>query len=143
MCGNCDIVPPVVLAPVEVFTGVPLQKVMQVQRRLENGVYTRTGKIPAGGILLGCEHRKENIFHLTKGSLILWDKKNGMRHVTAPFSEVTVPGIQRVGFALDEVEGCNILKTEKLTVEEAEAEMFFPFVEPPGVMDELQKLLCG
>ena len=114
---------------------------LQVEHHFRDGVYTRAGKFKAGSIVLGFKHRKKNILHISKGKLVLWDNINGTRTITAPHSEISVPGIQRAAFALEDVEGCNILETEETTVAGVESELFEPF-QTPEIDEKFVKQLC-
>jgi hypothetical protein len=144
MCGNCDIVPAesreVIVQKIEsLLVGAKLE-FMNVQHYFHNGVYTRSGKITAGEIIIGAKHRAKNVFHISKGKIIVWDEFNGVRTLTAPYSEISKPGIQRIGYALEDVEGCNIFETDKTTVLEVETEMLFPFTVPIGAGDKILKI---
>ena len=135
------------------------EKVAEINRKLDGfkaefldvvhtfsaGVYTRTGKFKKGEVIIGTKARVENILTIYRGSLLVWDSENGVRRITAPFSEVTPPGRQRIGIALEDVEGANIRPTTATTVEAVENEMFHPLTIPsnPGeiIMQMTEKLL--
>jgi hypothetical protein len=142
MCGNSEIlIAENSVAPGEIavnemteakleYLNEKLSALPQVEigtkHNFSGGVYTRSGLIPATTLIIGRKHKAKNIFHLSKGEIIVWDKFHGVRKLIAPFSEVTLPETQRVGYAITDVEGCNIFETEKTKVEEVEAEMLYP-----------------
>lgn len=114
---------------------------MPVTHKLENGVYTRSAKIPKGELIIGAEHRKKSVFHVSKGKIVNWDNVHGLRIFNAPFSEVTLPGMQRMGFALEDSEGCNICETEKTDIAEIESEMVMPFKVRSDCAERLIEIL--
>lgn len=65
------------------------------------GMYVRELTIPAGGVIVGKMHAKENVFLLAKGDMTVWTEQ-GVRRVQAPFLVVTKPGDKRVGYAHEE-----------------------------------------
>lgn len=143
MCGNCDIVPAVEDAYAVVRD--KLVAAMQLEHHFDNGVYTRTGRWPAGLLVVGRQHRAKNILHISKGKIAVWDKFHGGRILTAPFSEMSIPGIQRIGIVLEDFEGSNIFETTAKTVEDVEQEMLLPFSPPENCRSEIAGLcaLCG
>lgn len=133
MCGNCEIVwpeKPEPMAKIESLLANAKPAFMEVTHTFKGGVYTRTGKIAAGEIIIGAKHRAKNILNIYKGKIAVWDNINGFRILTAPHSEISFPGIQRIGIGIEDVEGCNIFETEKTTVDEVENEMLYPFTLP-------------
>jgi hypothetical protein len=133
MCGNCDVIDPrsQLVAEFDKLCALYEPKKLVVTHTFFNGIYTRTGRIAAGCVIIGCKHRAKNIFHIAKGKVVVWDEINGMRTLTAPYSEFTQPGMQRIGIVQEELEGSNIFETQKTTVSEVESEMLFPFSLPP------------
>jgi hypothetical protein len=118
---------------------------MDVTHTLTAGVYTRTGRVKAGQVIIGFKHRARNIFTLYRGSVAVWDADNGVRVINAPYSEITPPGRQRIGVVLSDIEGANIFETGAKNHEQAEAEMLFPFsmVDDAGeiIMQMSEKIL--
>lgn len=127
MCGNVDIAYPKSsqLELIQRIAALP-QEPIEVTHRVQDGLYTRRGKVSAGKLIVGCKHRAKNIFHLSKGKVIVWDKFHGTRTLEAPYSEMTIPGTQRLGFTITEIEGCNLFETAKTNVEDIEREMLYP-----------------
>ena len=122
---------------------------MDVTHTFGTGIYTRTGRVKKGEFILGAKHKAANVFTLYRGSVMVWDADNGVRLLRAPYSEITPPGRQRIGFALEDFEGANIFTTTATTVDEVEREMLFPFQIPanPGELvmqlsEKAQQLLA-
>ena len=151
MCGDCNIAePPAVTvqadAKSKIYSGFELDALLNLKHAFNAGVYTRRGsvKVPpgmAGVLIIGREWKVPHIFHVAKGNLLLWDKFNGFRHVTGPYSEFSPAGCQRVGWVIDEFEGCNIVRCSATNRAQAEDELLEPFVDPPGLSEKLIKLL--
>ena len=151
MCGDCEIAaaPVAVLAPAppsKIYGGAEMDALLNLQHRFGSGVYTRSGslKVPdgmAGVLIIGREWKVPHTFHVAKGNLLLWDKFHGFRHVTGPYSEFSQAGTQRIGWVLDEFEGCNIVACAATNVAQAEDELLAPFEEPPGLSEQITKLL--
>lgn len=144
MCGNCEIIQPTPETTVEkiaVSRVFSQAEFMDVKHTFKDGIYTRTGKIAAGEIIIGTKHRAKNILHIAKGKIAVWDNLNGFRVLTAPHSEISLPGIQRVGIGIEDTEGSNIFETDKTTVEEVENEMLFPLTLPENLAENLAGLL--
>jgi hypothetical protein len=151
MCGNVDIAPPAVevmppeqaaaIASIDAMLAGMTFDFMNVRHTFGEGIYTRTGIIAAQSLIIGAKHRAANVFHIARGKILVWDEFHGTRLLEGPFSEMTKPGTQRIGFALTEVEGSNIFQTEKTTAAEVEAEMLFPFVLPADAGKKVFNLL--
>jgi len=134
MCGNCEIVTTDGRAEQAARLDSLLcgykPDFMAVTHTFRDGVYTRTGKVLAGALIIGAKHRARNIFHLARGSVWVWDATHGVRLLTAPHSEVTEPGTQRIGLVVTDIEGSNIFETSATTADDVEKEMLFPFTLP-------------
>ncbi|MGZ5053319.1 MAG: hypothetical protein ACXWAT_00090 [Methylobacter sp.] len=86
------------------------------------GVYVREMFIPAGTVLTGKIHNKENISILAQGTIRVTNGTDSMR-ITAPHVMVDQPGIKRLGYAETDVTFINVLRSDKTTVEELEKEL--------------------
>lgn len=149
MCGNVDILPP---APVVALPAPDMAAqldalfadfephFMDVTHTLANGVYTRTGHGLPGEIWIGAVHKARNILHLFKGKIAVWDTVRGFHVMTAPHSEISPPGIRRIGIILEEVEGANIFETTAENWEQAEAELAEPMTVPANIGQKLLDL---
>lgn len=86
------------------------------------GVYVRSMFIPAGTVLTGAIHNKENISILAQGSIRV---TNGTESVliTAPHIMVDKPGIKRLGVSETDVTFINVLRTDLTDIDELEKEL--------------------
>ena len=144
MCGNVEIIPPAdvaAIARIDAALATCKLDFMNVRHTFGDGIYTRTGIIAAGEIIIGAKHRAANVFHIARGKIWVWDEFHGTRLLEGPFSEMTKPGTQRIGIAVTEVEGSNIFQTEKITRDEVEAEMLYPFTLPADAGKKILILL--
>jgi hypothetical protein len=142
MCGNCEVVPAQSdAARLEASLRDLKAGFMDVTHTFLNGVYTRSGRVQAGEILVGTRHRKKNFLHVSRGRIAIWDNYNGFRIVSAPHTEISAPGIQRIGIALEYVEMCNILETDAVTVLDVENEMIFPLTLPENIGEKILNLV--
>jgi hypothetical protein len=140
MCGNVNIAPPepaaenlAKVAEIEARLINFKPNFMEVTHTFCNRVYTRSGKIKAGEIIIGAKHRVRSVFHIAKGKIWVYDNFHGLRLLAAPFSEITLPETQRIGLGVEDVEGCNIFETDCTTIEDVEFEMLYPFTLPANV----------
>jgi len=86
------------------------------------GVYVRSMFIPAGTVLTGAIHNKENISILAQGSIRV---TNGTESVliSAPHIMVDKPGIKRLGVSETDVTFINVLRTDLTDIDELEKEL--------------------
>ena len=115
---------------------------MDVTHTFNSGVYTRTGRIEKGSVIVGFRHKVASVFTLATGRVLIHDNIHGLRDISAPFSEVTQPGQQRLGYVIETITGCNILQTEQTDVAGVEAEMFEPLEVTPELIARAQNLLA-
>lgn len=161
MCGDCEIVekeqalcksdaapliiderdPDSSIAAIEKMVSNMKLDFMDVTHTIRDGIYTRTGGVKAGHFIIGTRHRKKNYLHIYKGKIAVWDNINGFRVLTAPHTEISFPGIQRVGYAIEDFEGSNIFETDKTTPEEIEAEMLYPLIVPVKIGEKIFRLM--
>lgn len=113
---------------------------MDVKHTVRDGVYTRSGIIRAGKIIIGTVHLKKNIFHLAVGQIAIFDNHHGARLIEGPHSEISLPGIQRIGIALTDCLGSNIFETGLSDWREIEREMFQPLTLPANIGTKLLEL---
>jgi hypothetical protein len=86
------------------------------------GVYVRSMFIPAGTVITGAIHNKENISILAQGSIRV---TNGTESVliSAPHIMVDKPGIKRLGVSETDVTFINVLRTDLTDIDELEKEL--------------------
>lgn len=87
------------------------------------GVYVRELFIPAGTVLTGKIHNKENISILSQGELMFSNGDTGLKSIKAPYTVVDKPGVKRLGYAVTDCTFINVLRSDKKTVPELEEEL--------------------
>ena len=108
------------------------------------GMYCREGLIPAGTVLVGKIHKTEHFIMVLKGRITVWSDA-GKVEITAPFLGICPAGAQRMGYAHEDTVFVNVHKTDKTTLEEAEADLVVAdSTSVYGVGNKiLEKLVCS
>jgi len=87
-----------------------------------DGVYVRELFIPKGAVLTGKIHNTEHISILSQGEIMLVSEK-GTFSRKAPYTVVDAPGTKRAGYAVTDCTFINVMRSDKLTIEELEEEL--------------------
>lgn len=92
-------------------------KDIPVEHTFIEGVYARHGKLEAGCLYIGHEHKLECINILAQGTLLL---KNSMEdegvQITAPYTFVTKPGNRKLVYAITDGYMYNIFRTDETDI---------------------------
>lgn len=97
-------------------TDVPLEHVFV------GGMYMRQGKMAAGTVLVGHEHRKDHLNVLLTGRIsVITD--GVIQNVVAPCVFVSCKGAKKIIYAHEDSIMANVLATDAMTPEDAEAEL--------------------
>jgi len=102
-----------------------------------DGVYVRSMFIPAGTVLTGAIHNKENVSILAQGTIRVTNGTES-KVITAPYIMVDQAGIKRLGVAETDVTFINVLRTDLTDINELEQELVSQNFE-----DYEQQLLLG
>lgn len=119
--GNLSLMPKI-LALEEKMREFP-QLDLPVKHYHIEGVYVRELFIPAGTVLTGKIHNKENISILSQGELMISNGDSALRIIKAPYTVVDKPGVKRLGYAITDCTFINVLRSDKKTVPELEEEL--------------------
>jgi len=95
---------------------------MPVKHHFIDGVYMRELHIPAGTLLTGKIHNKENFSILASGTLRITNGTDSMI-ISAPHVMSDKPGIKRMGYAETDVVFINVIKTDLTDIDEIEKEL--------------------
>jgi len=95
---------------------------MPVKHHFIDGVYMRELFIPAGTLLTGKIHNKENFSILASGTLRITNGTDSMI-ISAPHVMSDKPGIKRMGYAETDVVFINVIKTDLTDIDEIEKEL--------------------
>jgi hypothetical protein len=88
-------------AEAEAEPGAPRRVELTVRHHFSPGIYMRELHIPKGVTLTGAIHKTEHLNILSQGLLSVWTE-DGMKTLTASTVIKSMPGIKRVGFALED-----------------------------------------
>lgn len=86
------------------------------------GVYCRSLFIPAGTLLTGKIHNKENISILAQGTIRLTNGTDS-KIISAPYIMVDQPGIKRMGYAETDVTFINVMRSDLTDIADLEKEL--------------------
>jgi hypothetical protein len=112
---------PSILALESVMRGMQ-QVEMPVEHYFIDGVYLRSLKIPAGTLLTGKIHNKENFSILASGTIRITNGTDS-KVISAPYVMTDKPGIKRMGYAETDVTFINVIKTDLTDIDEIEREL--------------------
>ena len=87
------------------------------------GVYAREMIVPAGVLLTGAVHRTEHVSIFLSGRMLVPDDNGGSVEISGPMVEIGMPGIKRVGLALEEVRWITVHPTDETDLDTLEAEL--------------------
>jgi hypothetical protein len=87
-----------------------------------DGVYVRSMFIPAGTVLTGAIHNKENVSILAQGTIRVTNGTES-KVITAPYVMVDQSGIKRLGVAETDVTFINVWRTDLTDIDELEKEL--------------------
>lgn len=90
---------------------------------IADGMYSREMHVPRGYLIVGKMHRYEHLVRVDKGRIWVADE-TGIKEVTAHQTFVSKPGIKRIGIVLEDLVWTDIHKTDKMTLEEIEHDIF-------------------
>lgn len=101
------------------------------------GVYMRELFIPKGVLLTGKIHKTEHLNIVASGEIKVWTE-DGMKVIKAPAVIHSMPGIKRVGLALEDTVWITVHATEEKDLGKLEEQLIaksfdevLPFIEKP------------
>jgi hypothetical protein len=100
------------------------------------GVYCRSMFIPAGTVITGAIHNKENISILAKGTIRVTNGTDS-KIISAPYIMIDQPGIKRLGVSETDVTFINVWRTDTTDLDEIEKEI------RSETFDEYEQKLLG
>lgn len=69
---------------------------VETTHRFTPGMYIREVHMKAGEMWITRVHKYEHPFVISKGSVSVWTEHEGVRHLKAPHTGITIPGTRRV-----------------------------------------------
>lgn len=118
-----------------------------VKHSFAPGMYIREMFIPKGSVVVGKIHRGECVNVCPMGDIEIVTEAGDM-HVVAPFTAVSAPGTQKIGFAREDTVWINIFRTDETDIEKLENELVysdaeaFALLDPAGKYFKKKELAC-
>lgn len=118
---------------------------LPITNRFAPGCYAREMLLPKGVMAISKVHKTEHFFVMLAGKMSVWDAENGVQQVCAGHVGITKPGTRRIGFAHEDCRWVTFHPTDKLDVEEIEAEIIEPYEVSAGgqLSEDMMKALTG
>lgn len=88
-------------------------------------LYVRPVIVEAGDQLISKVHKVEHPYFLMSGTIEVYTEE-GKQTISAPWIDITPAGTRRYARAVTRILWCTVHSTDKLTVEEVEAEVITP-----------------
>lgn len=102
-----------------------------VEHLFTPGLYSRTISMPKHAIVTSKIHKTEHQYVVTKGAAMVYTDESGWVAVVAPYHGVTKAGTRRVLVMLEDTIWATFHPTNKITVEEVEAEIIETHISNP------------
>lgn len=83
------------------------------------GVYVREITMPAGSLVLGAEHKGEQLNNLISGELDILDENNQVVRLTGPFTYLAKPG-RKMAYVVKTAVWQTIIATDETDIEKIE-----------------------
>lgn len=97
------------------------------------GSYAREVTLPAGSLLISHTHLTRHVCICSKGAITVFQTDNGTRLIRAPFTFVSEPGCQRVGYVHEETVWTTFHATDTTDIEEIEKVLYFKHESAPCI----------
>jgi hypothetical protein len=107
---------------------LPDQRELPVAHEFAKGMYIRRLFIPKGTLLVGKIHKQECINVVERGDIAILTE-TGSKRITAGFTLVSPPGMQKVGYANEDTIFTNIFRTDETDIDKLETELVWDSYE--------------
>ena len=101
-----------------------MKELFPLKQHIEGGLYTREIFMPKGSFVVSMIHKQDHPSFLLKGKLSYINDQGQVEHIQGPTKIFTKQGTQRVLYIHEDCEWCCVYKTDALTFEEAEADVY-------------------
>lgn len=96
---------------------------LEMEHRLEDGLYFRTMHAPAGTIVCGRVHRKACLVMMSKGDISVLTEQGCVR-IKAPAIFMSSAGSKRIGWVHEDVTWTTVMATNETDIEDIEKDVF-------------------
>ena len=94
------------------------------------GLYVREILLPKGSLSISKIHRTEHPYVLSLGSVSVWTPDGRIERISAPYTGVTKPGMQRVIYAHEDTIWSTFHPTNETDLAKIEAAIIEPHANP-------------
>ncbi len=101
-----------------------MKEIYPLKQHIEGGMYTREIFMPKGNLVVSMIHKQNHPSFLLKGKLSFITDTGEVKNIEAPYKIFTKTGTQRVLYIHEDSEWCCVYKTDAITFEEAEADVY-------------------
>lgn len=101
------------------------QAELRTDHHFSEGLYCRKVFRPAGTTIVGKIHKKDHLFICVMGEIIAWTE-SGMRRLHPGDVVESKAGTKRVTFAVTDAIGMTVHRTDKVDLDEIEADLIEP-----------------
>ena len=101
-----------------------MEEAFPLKHHLKDGLYTRTIFMPKGSLVVSFIHKTNHPSFFMKGEMSVLVDDGDVKRIKAPMVIHTEVGTQRVAYMHEDCEWTCVYKTDALTVEEAEKEVY-------------------
>jgi len=118
-----------------------------VKHSFAPGMYIREMFIPKGSVVVGRVHRDECVNICPMGDIDIVSEAGDVR-VVAPFTAVSAPGTQKIGYAHEDTVWINVFRTDETDIEKLEKALVysdaeaFALLDPAGKYFKVKELEC-
>jgi|TARA_R110000803_G_scaffold38013_3_gene82043 hypothetical protein len=119
-----------------------LKEIFPLKQHLESGIYTRELFMPKGSLVVSMIHKQNHPSFLLKGKVSYLTDEGIVETISAPHTIFTKEGAQRVLYIHEDTDWACVYKTNAITFEEAEADVYtFDYKSLPKALINKKKLL--
>ncbi|MEJ7745345.1 MAG: hypothetical protein WKF61_01030 [Luteimonas sp.] len=129
-------------AMADIFAASDDRTVLPIKEMFLDGMYIREIFIPKGAFCIGKIHRQNCVNVCSQGSIDIVTE-DGFFNITAPFTGLSQPGVQKLGFALEDTIWTNVFRTDETDLEKIEDVIALTNAEMASLLDPERRYLKG
>ena len=97
---------------------------MPLKHHLKDGLYTREIFMPKGSLVISYIHKQDHPSFFLSGDMSVLMDTGEVKRIQAPMTVMTETGTQRVAYMHEDCKWTCVYRTDKQTIEEAEADVY-------------------
>lgn len=91
---------------------------------LEDGLYVRIARVPAGTMMTGAAHKKACLTVALEGDISVLTAQDGAKRIVAPAMFMATAGVRRLGYCHTDVVWATVHGVQAGNLDDIEAELF-------------------